>query len=252
VKFRLKALGIHLVSSALVLGLILGALFLGWYRWPGWYLADASKVIQVMVLVDVVVGPLLTFVIASEKKPRRELKRDVGVIVAIQLIALSYGSLQLWNGRPLYYAFSESLLQTIQAYDIPSSQADIGRTKNPSLAPHWYSTVRWISAPLPADPQERERILAAVKSGGDDVISMPLYYRSWEAGLPALKLQLKRVDEVGYLFMQKDRDRLKATMQAAGLRTDEANSIALSGRAHPLLAVFDVNTMKLVGLFKSQ
>ena len=81
--FRFKAFGLHLLCSIVALTTILGALYLGWYRWPGWYLADVSRVVLVMVGVDVVVGPLLTFIIASKKKPRRELARDVGIIIAV-------------------------------------------------------------------------------------------------------------------------------------------------------------------------
>src|SRR5258708_5635933 len=99
--FRLKAFSLHLVSSAAVLTLILGSLYFGWYRWPGWYLTDVSQVVLVMVGVDVVLGPTLTFIVANRKKSRRELARDIGIIVAVQLCALTYGSASLWSGRPL-------------------------------------------------------------------------------------------------------------------------------------------------------
>src|SRR5580698_2143194 len=109
-RFRIKAFSLHLASSAIVLTLILGALYLGWYRWPGWHLTEVTQVVLIMVCVDVVLGPTLTFIIANQKKSRRELTRDIGIIVTIQLCALIYGSASLWNGRPLYYAFSENLL----------------------------------------------------------------------------------------------------------------------------------------------
>src|ERR1700688_5063423 len=104
-RFRLAALGLHLLASCFVLTVILGGLYLGWYHWPGWYLADVVRVTIVLAGVDLVAGPLLTFIIASPVKPRRVLARDSGVIVAVQLIALTYGAVSLWNGRPLYYAF---------------------------------------------------------------------------------------------------------------------------------------------------
>src|ERR1700761_2359944 len=150
-RFRFKVFAIHLLSSATVLGLILGGLYLGWYRWPGWYLTDVSTVVLVMVGVDVVLGPSLTCIVANQSKPRRELTRDFGIIVAVQLCALAYGSYSLWNGRPLYYAFSERVLQLVQAYDINADEARLGREQNPSLAPHWYSLPRWVWAPLPQD-----------------------------------------------------------------------------------------------------
>jgi hypothetical protein len=241
VQFRLKALGLHLVSSAIALGLILGTLYICWYRWPGWYLADAAKVIGVMAAVDVVVGPLLTFVIAAPSKRRAELARDIGVIVVIQLIALGYGTTSLWNGRPLYYAFSETVLQLVQAYDISPEEATWGRQQNPALAAHWYSLPRWIWAPLPEDSAERQKIVSAAVSGGTDIVGMPRYFKPWEAGLSQLKTRLKKLDEVGY-FMPKQKLQLKAEMQAAGFSADRPNAIPFTGRGRPLLAVFDDNT----------
>ena len=236
--FRLRAFGMHLLVSAAVLGVLLGTLYLGWYRWPGWYLADASQVVLVMIGVDVVVGPLLTFVIASASKPRRALARDLAVIAVVQLVALLYGSLNLWHGRPLYYAFSENVLQLVQAYDIEAAEIERARPQNAALLPHWYSLPRWIWAPLPQDPAARGRIIASAVSGGDDVISMPRYYQPWEAGLAQLRTQLKKVDDVGY-FMPKDKQILKEKMRAAGLAPEQTNAIPLTGRGRPLLAVFD-------------
>ena len=100
-KFRLKAFGLHLLGSTTALTLILGALYLGWYHWPGWYLSEAVHVILVMVGVDVVLGPLLTLIVANSKKSLRELGRDIGIIVTVQLVALIYGTTTLWSGRPL-------------------------------------------------------------------------------------------------------------------------------------------------------
>jgi hypothetical protein len=55
-KFRFRALLVHLLSSAGVLALIVGSLYAGWYHWPGCYLANASQVAGVMVGVDVGLG----------------------------------------------------------------------------------------------------------------------------------------------------------------------------------------------------
>jgi hypothetical protein len=250
-RFRLKLFSLHLLSSATVLTLILGSLYLGWYRWPGWYLTDVTRVIVVLVCVDVVLGPTLTFIIANQKKSRRELTRDIGIIVAVQLCALTFGSVQLWNGRPLYYAFSENVLQLVQAYDIDPSEAKFGREQNPGLAPHWYSLPRWIWAPLPQDPDERKKIFGAAISGGDDVISMPRYFKRWEEGLPSLRGQLKKVDNVAY-FAKSEKKKLKNKMRAAGMADDQSDTIPLTGRGHPLLAVIDPASLKITAVFNAK
>jgi hypothetical protein len=250
-RFRLKAFSLHLLSSATALTLILGSLYFGWYRWPGWHLTDVTTVVLVMVCVDVVLGPTLTFIIANQKKSRRELTRDIGIIVVVQLCALIYGSMSLWNGRPLYYAFSESVLQLVQAYDIDAKDAEDGRQQNPALAPHCYSLPRWIWAPLPQNAEESRKIIVSAVTGGDDVISMPKYFKTWEDGLTSLRSQLKKVDDVAY-FAKSEKKKLKERMKAAGLPDDQLNTMPLTGRGHPLLAVFDPVTLKITRIFKAK
>lgn len=250
-RFRLKAFALHFLSSATVLTLILGSLYFGWYRWPGWYLTDVSRVVLVMVCVDVVLGPTLTLIIANQKKSRRELTRDIGIIVAVQLCALMYGSASLWSGRPLYYVYSEGVLQLVQAYDIDATEAKLGRERNPLFAPHWYSLPRWIWAPLPQDPEEASKLVASTVSGGDDVISMPKYFKRWEDGLPSLREKLKKVDDVAY-FAKSEKNKLREKMQSAGLPADQANTMPLTGRGHPLLAVIDPATLAIKGIFRSK
>jgi hypothetical protein len=247
-KFRLKALGWHLLGSAVVLTLVIGTLYLGWYHWPGWYLADARQVGTVLTGADLTIGPLLTFVVARASKPRRALARDVAVIVVLQLCALVYGTMSLWNGRPLYYAYSEGVLQLVQAYDINDQELALARQQHAPLLPHWYSLPRWIWAPLPKDPDVSAKIVTAAVAGGDDVISMPQYYKPWEEGVPELRKQLKKVDDLKY-FSPPEKEEFKAQMRAAGIATDQLNSLAFTGRARPLLAVFDPASLKILALF---
>jgi hypothetical protein len=247
-KFRLKAFGLHLLGSTIVLTLMLGALYLGWYHWPGWYLADALKVVAVMIGVDLVLGPSITFIIANAKKSRRELGRDIGMIVTVQLIALIYGTTALWHGRPLYYAFSENCLQVVQAYDIDAHDLDLARQKHMQLVPHWNSLPRWIWAPLPQDPEEAQKIMLEAIKGGTDVIGMPQYYKPWNDGLPMLRTQLKKVDDVAY-FSKAEKKTLKERMRASGIATDQRDAIPLTGRGHPLHAVIDPTSLKLTAIF---
>jgi hypothetical protein len=239
-QFRLKAFSLHLLASAAALTLILGSLYLGWYRWPGWYLADATQVVLVMICVDVVLGPTLTFIIANKNKSRRELSRDIGIIVAVQLCALVYGSVSLWSGRPLYYVFSQDGLSLIQAYDIDVEQANLGRQQDAELAPHWYSLPRWVFVPAS---------IAAAAAKGDDVTAMPKFYRPWNDGLPLLKAQLKKMDELRF-FLPHEKKILNQRMHAAGVPSDQNNAIAITGRRRPLLAVFDPVTLKITRTFK--
>jgi hypothetical protein len=250
-KFRFKAFGLHLLASSVALSSILGILYFGWYRWPGWHLTDVTHLVMVMIGVDIVLGPLLTFIVARSSKPRRELTRDIAIIVAVQLCALVYGAASLWNGRPLYYAYSENILQLVQAYDIDDDEVALGLKQNPQLAPHWYSLPRWIWAPLPEDKKAAADIVTAAVAGGVDVTSMPRYFKPWDQGLSVLRSHLKKVDEVPY-FARKEKNTLKARMSAAGFGADQPNCMPLTGRGHPLLAVFDPASVKIVAIFATR
>lgn len=242
-RFRFKAFAWHLFGSASALSVTLGLMYLGWYHWPGWYLADMPTVLAIMVGVDVVLGPLLTFIIADPAKARRALARDVGCIVLVQLVAFTYGTITLWNGRPLFYVFSVNCLSVVQAQDL--DRASEASARKSALAPHWYSLPRWIWAPLPSDSEEAANIVQSAVQGGYDVTARPAYFRPWASGATELRSQLKRVDDIKF-FSLKEKEVLKARMTAMGLAPDRADTIPLTGRKRPLLVVFDPSNLRLL------
>jgi len=243
-RFRLKAFGLHLLGSATVLALMLGGLYLGWYRWPGWYLTEVVHVAAILAGVDLTLGPLLTLMIANPSKPRRELARDIAVIVVVQLVALIYGAATLWNGRPLYYAFCDDKVEIVQASGLNAAEIALAAKENPDFAPHWYSLPRWIWVAGPADPIERARIaIAAVTDNGPDLIQMPRYFKPWAQGLPGLRMQLRTVDQLPFSKVQQQT--LKDRMTPLGLPTDQPSALPLVGKGLPALAVFDLRTLQI-------
>jgi len=250
-KYRLKALGWHVLASTCLLLLIVGALYLGWYRWPGWYLADMLSVLPITVGVDVAIGPLLTFVIASPSKPLRALSRDIAVIALFQLVALVYGCTTLWQGRPLYYAYSALQITVVQATQLHSEAIALAQQHNPSLAPHWYSLPRWVYAQLPTDEKASGEIVKSAVNGGSDVTAMPRYYQPWENGLPELRKNLRKIDTWQF-FNKKDKTVLKQRLVALGYPADAAVTMPMTGHGTPLLAVFDLQSLQIKALLSAR
>jgi hypothetical protein len=249
--FRFKAFGIHLLGSAVVLTLILGGLFLGWYRWPAWYLLDVMTVTTVMAGVDLTLGPMLTFVIASPAKPRRELARDIGIIVVAQLAALIYAVLVLWSGRPLYYTFSADRLEVVRAFEIEAVDTVLATQHNPQFAPHWYSRPRWVWAELPSDATVANEIVQSAIGGGPDVVDMPRYFKTWEQGLPELRTKLKPVEQLRGLS-KSEKALVVARLGALKLPEDQANAMLMTGRSTSLVAIFELRTLRMSALIKTQ
>ena len=80
---------------------------------------------------------------------------------------------------------------------------------------------------------------------------MPRYFKRWEDGANSLRGQLKKADEILY-FAKIEKIKLKEKMKAAGLPYDQLNAMALTGRGHPLLAIFDPASLKIAGIFRSK
>jgi hypothetical protein len=250
-RFRLRAFAFHLLGSACALTLVLGGLYLGWYHWPGWYLTAVARVLLIVGSVDLVLGPLLTLIVANPGKPRRTLARDIAMIAAVQLAALLYGGWTLWSGRPLYYTFSANRLETVQASDISDEEVALARRANPGFAPHWYSRPRWVWAPLPDDPDKAAAIVKSASFGsGQDVIDMPRYFKPWEAGLPQLRERLTTLGEIKY-FSKPEQKLLGERMKSLGLDAGQKNALVMwGGTSRRLVAVFDLDSLKIEALIR--
>lgn len=246
--FRLTAFSLHLASSAAVLTLVLGALYLGWYRWPGWYLTEALHVIALVLIVDLLLGPVLTLTVANPVKPRKVFARDLAVILVVQVIALAFGTVTLWLGRPLYYTFSVDRLELVQSSEVTAKEATLGLQQNASLAPHWYSLPRWVWVPLPQDPAEAAHIVNSALLTGVDVIQMPRYFRPWERGLDQLRKELARVDDLSGLSGGQKHS-LRRDAAELGLATEERNAMILWG-ARRAVVIFDPVTLEEKAILK--
>jgi hypothetical protein len=249
--FRLKAFGLHLLASAGALTLVVGGLYFGWYGWPGWYLSGVLHVVGIVVLVDLVVGPTLTLIVSNPAKPRRELARDIAIIVTVQLAALVYGTATLWSGRPLYYTFSVNCLELVQASDIDNAERALALRQNPALAPRWHSRPRWVWAPLPDDASEAMRIMTGATLGsGRDIIDMPRYFKPWEQGLPKLRDQLRRLEDMKYLSKPQQQT-LRARLAERSLPVNERNMMVMWGGSQRLLVVFDPATLHILAILRA-
>jgi len=189
-KFRLATFSVHLLASIVVLALSFGLLYFGWYAWPAWYLLGAGSMVGLIVLVDALLGPLLTLMIASPAKPRAELRRDIGLIVLVQVAALVYGLFTLWQARPLFYALTLDRIELITAAEFDRQGLEQAAQKGAKIMPTWTSRPQWIWAPLPDNPEQAQAIVMSAISGGGDVTSMPELFRPWSEGAAVLRTLL--------------------------------------------------------------
>lgn len=110
--FRIKYFLSHLFISLLIAGISLFLIFQIWYPNPLHTALGVGQVVWLMLGIDVVLGPLLTLVIAKQGK--KSLKMDLVVIGLVQLLALAYGLYSIDKGRPAAIAFDVNRFELVQ------------------------------------------------------------------------------------------------------------------------------------------
>ncbi|MDO4905814.1 MAG: TfpX/TfpZ family type IV pilin accessory protein [Lautropia sp.] len=115
-----KHFGLSLLVAALVAALVFGV----WYPAPYGALAGGFALFILVVSVDVISGPLLTFVAYDPAKPRTELRRDIGVIVLLQLSALVYGLYSVAQARPVFLALEGDRFRVVSPAEIDMERLD--------------------------------------------------------------------------------------------------------------------------------
>jgi len=199
----------------------------------------ADSVAGIMILVDAGLGPLATLVVASPKKRRRELARDIALIVLVQLAALGYGMHTLWSGRPLFYAFSLDRAELVTAADFDDEVIETARRKHAAIIPEWYSRPQWIYAPLPDDMEMRGNIVASAITGGHDVTSRPEYFRPIGEGAAAMRehyVPLRSLVGSGGLLAEND---YRKRLAELGRAEADLGALPIDGRSHSAAVIFD-------------
>jgi len=119
---KLKAFGIHLGFS-LVVAIGAALVVLGvWYPYPYREISGGRELFLLVVTVDVILGPLITFVVFNLTKPRREKLLDFCVIVVLQLTALAYGLWAVFQARPVHTVFEYDRFRVIHAAEVPGEE----------------------------------------------------------------------------------------------------------------------------------
>lgn len=118
-KDRLKASGIHFGIS-LVIALLAAVLVFGlWYPYPYREISGGRELFFIVVMVDVILGPLITLTVFNRAKPWAELRRDLAIVALIQLSALTYGVWTVFVARPVHMVFEYDRFRVVHAVDIP-------------------------------------------------------------------------------------------------------------------------------------
>ncbi len=114
-KFRLLCFASHLAVSFVVALCALFVVFSLWYPAPLDKALGVVSIFLLLLVVDVIVGPLLTLLVAKQGK--KTLKMDLLTIGLIQFLALAYGLYTVAQGRPVWLIYDSGHFEVVQAYE---------------------------------------------------------------------------------------------------------------------------------------
>lgn len=116
--FARRYAGRHLLISLFVAVASAAVVFGLWYPPPYRQLLDVGHIYLHILAVDVVCGPLLTLILASPRKSRRERWLDFSLVGVMQLVALVYGMHSVWTARPVALVFEVDRLVVVTANEV--------------------------------------------------------------------------------------------------------------------------------------
>jgi hypothetical protein len=223
---RFRAFAIHLIGSALLASLGIALAFFVWYPSPLASAVGLFDFFYVIVGVDVVLGPLLTFIVF--KPGKKSLRFDLAVILLLQLGVFSYGIYTIAAARPAWIVFNADRFDVALAHELDprSLKTALDEYRSPS-----WSGPRWVASANPADSDRRNTLVIEAAMGGPDLPQRPDLYVALNTQAENIKSRAKPLKEL------RDFNSVAAVQEAIG-RWPEADSwLPLMARARPMVVL---------------
>jgi len=187
---KLKATSVHLFISLIILLFFLYLILFEWYPEPFFTAQGGWQGIQLMALVDLVLGPSLTFIVFNHLKQRKEIIFDLSLIAIVQVAALIWGGLQVYTQRPIALVFWSDSFFTVTSDDYIAQGID-----NPDFSQYSSYVPPLIYARPPHNLLELEASRQLTER------SIPIYaqtslYETLEDNLEAVFLSQVDIEEV--------------------------------------------------------
>ncbi len=124
--------------------------FFIWYPSPLTKAVGVTHIFLMMLMIDVIIGPLLGLLVYKEGK--KTLKMDIGIIILIQIIALNYGLYSIAQGRPVWLAYYVDRFQLIRNNEIIDK--NIAKALSQYQNPSWFKP-QYVGVEFAQDKQIR-------------------------------------------------------------------------------------------------
>lgn len=241
-KSRLHASGIHLGISFALAMLMSLVVFGVWYPYPYRDASGGRSLFTLLVGVDVVMGPLITFMVFNHAKPRRELVQDLCVVGLLQLAALGYGFWTMYEARPVHMVFEYHRLSVVHAVDVDSDalkQAPPDLNALPLTGPTLLSL-----RPFKDSEEQYQSTITAL--GGRPQAAQPALWRPWAAARAEILAESHPVSQLKERF-ESQSVLIDQAVSSTGRPVSQLRYLPLITRKAEWTVLIDEKTVEPVG-----
>ncbi|BEU98532.1 pilus assembly protein [Acidovorax sp. DW039] len=176
-KFAARYAAIHFLISCFLASCAALIVLVIWYPAPYDLLSGGRGIFILMLLIDIICGPLLTLLLANPNKRRVALRVDMGLIAVIQLSALFLGFWTSYQARPLFLVHEIDRFRVITLSELSSSEDERDFRKLPlSLRPVFWRGPSVVGIRSPLNPEERGKVLFESLMGRADYAQRIEFY----------------------------------------------------------------------------
>jgi len=234
---RLRAALIHFAFS-LVLGLAAAALaFFVWYPAPLAKAVGLLHVFLVLIGVDAVLGPTLTFLVY--KVGKKSLRFDISMIVLLQLAAFFFGFWKIAEARPAWLVFNMDRFDVAQAMDLDPRHRSETALEYRS-AP--WSGAQWVASRNPTDRVKHNELMFESAAGGPDLPQRIDLYEPLAQEIVSIQTRAKNLDEL-------NKYNTPGAVKAVLLRWPQADAwLPLAAREEAMTVLLDRKSARVIAV----
>ena len=242
IQSRLKASGIHLALSVTIAAVVAAIVFLVWYPVPYDTICGGLNLLVLVCSVDIVLGPLLTFVVFDDRKKKSVLVRDLAVIGLVQLAALTYGAHTVYIARPVAIVFEGGKRfrvvtnVEVQTEELPKA---LPQFRSLSMTGPVLMNTRTVS-----DGEKYNAVMGAL--AGADIGTRPSFWVPYEGHEQEVIRAGKPLDRLLKQYASST-ETIDAMIRHAGLTRETTRYLPLVSRRVTWTVLIDANHGKIIG-----
>ena len=168
---RLKLFLSHLSLSFLIALLVIGLVFFIWYPAPLAKAVGVTHIFLMLLVIDVILGPLLGLLVYKEGK--KTLKFDLSVIILIQITALCYGVFSIEQGRPAWLVYNVDRFELVRKNEIVDQNINQAQ---PQFQQSSWLKPQFVATEFANNAQQRSDDMFAEVLGGISIAQRPERY----------------------------------------------------------------------------